>query len=283
MKLISVSFACVFGLAMTCRASYRAAVFDGNTVGNADDEDAMDVVQSNLELYDAATKAAKEEDGAQIMVFPEWGLFGASGLFGMNIPAFSRAAIQPFCQPVGNSGDDLLTADDSFSIVRGLAAIAKEYQIVVVANVCEIFVTNDNSGEKLYNTEVAISETGMLLAKYRKMHPFLPRTFDTPPKQVVTFETSFGVEFGVFVCYDLLHSEPQKSIIHGLGVTQIPYSVAFFDFFLSQWFYSWWAQRNKATLLVANFNGGSRIFAGGDGGADDVVKRDGYTIATIYH
>jgi len=253
------------------RNHYKAAVFDRKTIAKVDESlDAMSVVRTNLSLYEETAKAAKE-DGAQIIVFPEWGLFGTWK------NCSSPAKIRPFAQPVGNPGDELTQLDDSFSIVRGLATIARNCSIVMVANVCE-----KSSDGKLYNTEVAISETGKLLAKYHKMHPFLIQTFDTPTdKEVVTFETSFGVTFGLFICRDLLHSEPQTSILRERGVTQIAYSVYFFSNWLSRWYISSWAKKNKATILASNLGGGSEIFTGIDGGAD-VMKREGYTLATIY-
>ena len=265
---------------------YKAAVYDrrvavhdrkANVKVDENNNDAMAAVaRMNLSLYEETAKAAKA-DGAQIIVFPE---FGVSGIWN----CLSSSRIEPFAQPVGEPGDDLTQLDDSSPIVRQLATIAKNCSIVVVANVCE--KTKDG---KLYNTEVAIDATGKLLAKYHKMHPFLIQTFDTPTeKEVVTFETSFGVTFGLFICKALLHSEPQTSIIHGCSssgsstvVPQIAYSVYFSSNWLSRWYISSWAKKNGATILVSNLGGGGGIFAGRDNGAD-VIKKEGYTLATIY-
>jgi len=56
-----------------------------------------------------------------------------------------------------------------------------------------------------FNTLVAFSETGDLIAKYHKMHLFFERQFDTPDTpDLNTFKTSFGVTFGMAICFDLM-------------------------------------------------------------------------------
>lgn len=108
----------------------------------------------------------------------------------------------------------------------------------------------------------------------------------TQEKEVVTFETSFGVRFGLFICKDLCHSEPQRSLLDGSrahgGATQIPFSVAAPHTFLVRWFYRRWSEKRGATLLASNRGGGGGIFAGGKGGKSHVVKRHGCTVATIH-
>jgi pantetheine hydrolase len=243
---------------------YRAAVAEHKKMGSGD---AMVVINQNLDQYDTIAHDAKA-DGAQIIVFPEWGLFGSSNAVS------SRETILPFSQPIGNPGDDLLQKSAE-SIVQRLASIAKAHSIVVVANVSES--TTDG---KIYNTEVAISETGVLLAKYHKLNPWFTKTFDEPDKEVITFETSFGVTFGLFICYDLYNKEPQQSLKEQ-GATHICYSVHLpFDNFISRWYYQRWAKKNSATILVSNMGGcGSHIFS--SGATKDMEKKDSYTIATL--
>ena len=275
--------------------SYRAAVCEHTPVGSVGvDGAAMDVARRNMELYRAAAgwaagggegnKDGGTGGGAQIIVYPEWGLLGASDAVSR------RDRMVPFAQPVGDAGDDLLAqpSGGEYSIVRELASIAKDCGIVVVANVCEKAAdAADAALPVYYNTEVAISEDGILLAKYHKMHPFFTRTFDRPQeREVVTFETSFGVRFGLFICKDLCHSEPQRSLLDGSrahgGATQIPFSVAAPHTFLVRWFYRRWSEKRGATLLASNRGGGGGIFAGGKGGKSHVVKRHGCTVATIH-
>lgn len=230
--------------------------------------DAMVILNQNLDRYDSIVRDAKA-GGAQIIVFPEWGLFGS------NNPVSSRETILPFSQPIGNPGDDLLRKSELSSIVQRLASIAKAHSIVVVANVSEC-----TTGGNIYNTEVAISESGVLLAKYHKLNPWFIKSFDKPDKEVVTFETSFGVTFGLFTCYDLFCKEPQHSLKEQ-GTIQICYSVCLpFDNFISRWYYQHWAKKNSATILVSNLGGcGSHIFS--SGAIKDMEKKDLCTIATL--
>lgn len=135
--------------------------------------------------------------------------------------------------------------------------------MVVVANVCEKVETN--SAVYLYNTEIALSETGELLAKYHKEHPWYTDTFDTPPTtEIVTFTTSFGVRFGLFICYDIVHSTPIKDLL-AEGVSQFPYSVSFPVQILEKAGFQAWSKQTKATLLASNLGrSGSGIFQKGD-------------------
>jgi pantetheine hydrolase len=257
-------------VAMELPKSYRAAVAEHKTMGSGD---AMAVVNQSLDRYDTIAHDAKA-DGAQIIVFPEWGLFGS------NNPVSSRETILPFSQPIGHPGEDLLqnsesSSSSSSSIVQRLASIAKAHSIVMVANVSE-----STADGKIYNTEVAISETGVLLAKYHKHNPWFTKTFDEPDKEVVTFETSFGVTFGLFICYDIFCKEPQQSLKEQ-GVTHFCYSVCLpVDNFITRWYYQHWAKNNDATILVSNLGGcGSRIFS--SSATKDMEKKESYTIATL--
>jgi len=159
--------------------------------------------------------------------------------------------------------DDVLPSNDdnkerTISQIEALADIAKTYGIVVVANLSEI-VDKDTKDEKIYNTEVAISEKGVLLAKYHKLNPYYPKTFDTPSKETVVFTTSFGVKFGLFICKDMLHDEPQKSLLGKENVKHFPYSVAV-PSPLANFQFPRWAKKNGATILASNLgHGGSDI------------------------
>ena len=81
-------------------------------------------------------------------------------------------------------------------------------------------------GLQLFNTEVAFDESGVLIAKYHKQHVWKRHVFDTPLiLEVVTFTASFGVTFGLFVCFDIAFPHPQRDLLE-LGVRHFPYSVA---------------------------------------------------------
>lgn len=70
-----------------------------------------------------------------------------------------------------------------------------------------------SDGRYQYNTELVFDERGVLIAVYHKSHPYHIFCFDKPdPFDVVTFNTSFGVTFGVFVCLDIAYSEPADAL-----------------------------------------------------------------------
>ena len=262
-------------------SSYKAAVSEQQTIGWVTDGNELVVVQQNLKRYDQVAEAVSEQ-GAELIVFPEWGLFGnCRNRCSKGIPAYSRDTILPFCEPIGEPGVDLLTNDSRHTpIMSGLAAIAKKYKIVVVANVAD--KTEDG---KLYNTEVAIDDDGTLLAKYHKKNVAMKRTFDTPPEggvnDAVTF-TKFGVKFGLFVCKDFFHEKPKKKLLEQ-GATHFPYSMAAPKMFgLVKVPYKRWAKKNNATILVSNAKGGGGIFSG-SGLVEGIVEEKGrFIMATIH-
>lgn len=47
--------------------------------------------------------------------------------------------------------------------------------------------------------------------------------------EVVTFDTSFGVKFGMFICFDLLFKTPALDVLQDPQVTDVVYSVAWFS------------------------------------------------------
>ena len=81
-------------------------------------------------------------------------------------------------------------------------------------------------------------------SKTPQNHPWYTTTFDTPPEEVVSFTTSFGVEFGLFVCYDLVHSTPEDELL-AKGVTQFPYSVSEPATFAGKEYYKLWTRKNQ--------------------------------------
>ncbi|GMH96444.1 hypothetical protein TrST_g14204 [Triparma strigata] len=235
----------------TTTTQYVAAVAQHESLGSSSSDGWESVVDMNVNEYRNIAAAASAE-GAQIIVFPEWGLFGTDGA------VKSRNTIEPFCETISDQA-----ASDSTTTVGKLSTLAAKYGVVVVANVCEKVETE--SAVYLYNTEIALSEKGELLAKYHKEHPWYTDTFDTPTKEeIVTFTTSFGVRFGLFICYDIVHSTPINDLL-AEGVTQFPYSVSFPVDSLEKVGFQAWSKHTKATLLASNLGGsGSGIFQKGD-------------------
>jgi predicted amidohydrolase len=78
--------------------------------------------------------------------------------------------------------------------VRGLTEIAREYEMVILAGLFE----KDETGN-LFKAYVCVDKNG-LLAKYRKMHPFI-NPYLIPGDSYVIFDL-FGWKCGILICYD---------------------------------------------------------------------------------
>lgn len=259
--------------------TYKAAVAQYYTAGTGKETHEA-IVAKNLTAYKTIAEKAKEKE-AQIIVYPEWGLYGTVKRFFVAdvSPVHTRDLIRPFSEEIGEKQSDLLLSGDDKSQLYNLANIAKTCEIVVVANVAEI-VGKDTDEEKIYNTEVAISADGILLAKYRKFNPFYNKSFDKPDKEIVTFE-SFGVTFGLFVCKDIESPEPRDDLVN-LKVKHFPYSVAmpaqYANIRLPRW-----SRNEDVTLLASNLGKkGSNIYSGTSGNAKTEMLSGGVgVVATV--
>jgi predicted amidohydrolase len=78
--------------------------------------------------------------------------------------------------------------------VRRLTEIAAKNNIVVLAGLFE-----KDEEQKLFKTYVCVDKTGML-AKYRKLHPFINQ-YLTPGDSYCVFDL-FGWKCGILICYD---------------------------------------------------------------------------------
>jgi predicted amidohydrolase len=78
--------------------------------------------------------------------------------------------------------------------VRKLIEIAAKKDIVVMAGLFE-----KDKEQKLFKTYVCVDKTG-LLAKYRKLHPFINQ-YLTPGDRYCVFDL-FGWKCGILICYD---------------------------------------------------------------------------------
>jgi predicted amidohydrolase len=65
--------------------------------------------------------------------------------------------------------------------------------------------------------------------RYRKFHLFGEPGFSTTQEpEFSTFDTDFGVKFGMFTCFDILFEEPAVSLVKVLGVTDVVFPTAWF-------------------------------------------------------
>lgn len=130
----------------------------------------------NLSVIERLTRKAKEQE-ADLISFHE-----------MSVTAYTFTR---------DLGPDELTglAEDvpGGPSTRELMRISSRYDIPVLAGLVE------KEGDKLYNTYVAVSG-GRLLAKFRKLHPFINGHL-SPGNEYVVFDL-LGWKCGILICYD---------------------------------------------------------------------------------
>ena len=163
--------------------------------------------------------------GAQIAVFPEYGITGASSyprsawVSGGYTETFPGATGTERVVPCDSS-----SASGAFSAapsVRALSCAARRSSIAIVANLAEY----DGTSGLMYNTDVVFDTDGTFIATYRKQNLYGEREMSTPltPRCAeVTFNTTFGVRFGLFTCADLIYAQPAVRLLQappvGAGV-----------------------------------------------------------------
>ncbi|MDQ2720712.1 MAG: nitrilase family protein [Bacteroidota bacterium] len=130
----------------------------------------------NLSIIEKLTANAKNE-GAEVISFHEMSITAYT--FFKNL---DKAHVTELAEniPDGRS-------------VKKLIQMAEKYDIVILAGLVEI----DN--DKLFNTYVCVDKSG-LLAKYRKIHPFISQYFSHGTEYVV-FDIK-GWKCGILICYD---------------------------------------------------------------------------------
>jgi predicted amidohydrolase len=117
-------------------------------------------------------------NGAQVIAFHECSITGYT--FAMHFSKEQMLDLAEFI-PDGPS-------------VQKLTAIAKEFNIVILAGLFE----KDAEG-KIYKAQVCVDKNG-LIAKYRKLHPFINKHL-TPGNEYVIFDL-FGWKCSILICYD---------------------------------------------------------------------------------
>lgn len=207
---------------------YKAAAVQFTAVGTISATAASNN-RASFNAYDKITASAAHA-GVQIIVFPEavlwhWGLHHPG-----TQPQAPRDSIfggyAELLPEVGSNPCTAVSAVQGNGIAQRLSCIARRHRIILVAN--PIDVINCTSTDPLcppdnhflYNTAVAFDEQGVLVAKYHKRHnggtfPIL----DEPREkaELSTFVSSFGVKFGLFICYDMDFQEPAAGL-YALGV-----------------------------------------------------------------
>lgn len=135
--------------------------------------------------------------------------------------AANTARMRQFCEQARGAGAKLIVfpemADTGYSMpvirehaqtwsegtVPALREAAREMSLVIICGLSE------RDGDKIFNTQVAISDMGEILAKYRKAHLFAPGEEDTTfaaGSELTTLPLG-DWRLGLSICYDLRFPE----------------------------------------------------------------------------
>lgn len=258
----------VFMLSMQSCSSkdvYTAAVYEHVTFFIIENktytrQEALNIMKKNLAVFQTKAELAKSK-GAEIIVFPEDGLYG----FG-----YTREQIFPFLESIPNpsqlqkSWSPCLDPGrfKNTEVLRELSCIAHNSSIVVVANMGDVQYCDKSDphcpqdGRYQFNTDVVLESDGTLLAKYHKQNLYHEYQFNTPQKaEIVIFKTSFGISFGVFTCFDMLFHDPAITLVEKFGVRNIVFPTAWMDGFpilASVEYQQAWSRLTCVNLLAAN-------------------------------
>ena len=280
----------LFCSSIICDSSfYTAAVVEHapySVPGQVSREEAISVMNFNMDQYEEHIQAAKEL-GSQIIVFSEDGLYGDDKC--------TREEILPYLEYIPspqNSSVPIIPCNDSYyeypkvydnslydssmfdkqPILKRVSCLAQQYDIVIVLDMGDIQPCNSNTdnncpsdGRYQYNTQVAFAEDGSLLAKYHKTHLFYEPQFNAAtPSDPQTFTTSFGVKFGMMICFDMMFGTPSELYYNMDDVYDLVYSTWWVntppDFSATQIQQAW--SRTMNMNLLASGNGLSWLYSG---------------------
>jgi predicted amidohydrolase len=224
----------------TTPATYRAAVVEHvpltlhHTIGlNVTREIAQQVLNANGDVYENLIRVAASSK-TNIIVFPEDGVYGST--------LGSRDDAYVFMEQLPNANTTLSLCTDvgpsvMYPFLQRMACMAQKYEITIVLDMGDVQQCNQqddpdcpSDGRYQFNTQVAIGDNGALLAKYHKTHLFPGdyEVFNSPPRdkqpEMVTFKSSFGVTFGMFVCFDIYFRLPATQMAQTTSVTDFVFS-----------------------------------------------------------
>eukprot|EP01091_Cochliopodium_minus_P018550 TRINITY_DN7552_c0_g1_i1.p1 TRINITY_DN7552_c0_g1~~TRINITY_DN7552_c0_g1_i1.p1 ORF type:complete len:282 (+),score=64.65 TRINITY_DN7552_c0_g1_i1:2-847(+) len=180
---------------------------------------ALENVIANLEMYKYHVLSAKK-NGAQMIIFPEFGLNGK------NI-WINRTTVYPYTEVVEvntNPCQNPSKYENSPAVLFGSCS-AKNNSILMILNMYE--KENVNGTWYQYITDAVFDEQGQIIAKYRKSHLFGNEKDCVNPgnESIVTFTSSFGIKFGLFICFDIMFHDPAVELVK-LGIKNFPYAYA---------------------------------------------------------
>ncbi|KAI1286822.1 Pantetheinase [Halotydeus destructor] len=251
MKLLLVLLCCTISVA-TCTYDqcFRAAVYEHVKFSS---------VKENLDVFEQVAATASE-NGVQIVVFPENGVFTPLPVrdVALNNMEYIPNINGQDVKPVPCDEKEIYA---NRTILYRLSCSAKKHKMYIVADMgdyqpCDITTDPEcpKDGFYLYNTQVAFGPKGNLIAKYHKRHLYGEFVYNTPEDELVYFDTPFG-RFGMFICFDIIFKVPGVDLVSKYNVTAMLFSTHWFDeqpFLTSVHYHHSWAYANKVNLLSAN-------------------------------
>ncbi|XP_034016593.1 biotinidase-like [Thalassophryne amazonica] len=238
--LVSLSLALAFGeKEPTVGSSYIAAVYEHHLIVNPNPTiplsraDALKHMQKNLDIYEQQAAIAAKQ-GAQILVFPEYGLHGFF---------FSRLSISGYLETVPDPQQESwnpCTEPDKHNteVLQQLSCMARRNNLYIVANLPDLqpcpmksepITSCPPDGRWQFNTNVVFSSDGLLVARYHKQNLFHEQSFDTPPEpEIITFDTPFAGKFGILTSFDILFYEPTITLVEK-GIRQLIFPTAWLN------------------------------------------------------
>lgn len=127
--------------------------------------------------------------------------FSEDALYSPNFA--DQDSIKPYLEVVPTVGAVVSCGDDS--VLRKIACGASLLNAVLVVNMAEL----DPSDSQQYNTNVAMSPSGIILSKYRKRHLYYEPAFDSNTNTTaVTFRNPLdNLTYGLLTCNDLTYED----------------------------------------------------------------------------
>lgn len=241
--------------ALAAGGFYTGAVAEHAVYMGSGSDSISELVSVNMDMYERHVKRAAE-NGAQVIVFPEFGL--------VPVEDGNRTKIGEMAEIIPNVGAKAVPCENDNFVDRPILArsscMAKDASMVVMVNMvdwleCDIATDVNCPSDNHYQitTDVIFDETGMIVAKYHKSHewPGLMPPYDQAAKPLsVTYETSFGVEFGLFICFDIMFQEPAVTLVDS-GVKHFLYAVKQ-GLIGEDTLISGWSKKYGTTMLSSN-------------------------------
>lgn len=123
--------------------------------------------------------------------------------------------------------------------LRNIACAAKSLRKYVVINLTTKWNCTERAVEnsldqctnewELYNTNVVLNRDGVIISIYRKYNLFgEPGITPANSSEYKIFDTDFGVQFGHFICFDLMFESPAMELVRN-GVKNIVFPTRWYS------------------------------------------------------